>query len=245
MRTWRRVSGRRVGRVIAVVACCALLLASLACSAGAAGEAGASAQPTDPSGSYTVSGTNPDGSAYNGRLEVVRAGDTYTLTWMVGSNVSGIGVVRGNALAAAYPAESCLIALYDISTGGGLEGSWATAQGPTVSPESAAPMQPNLAGAVAGRYTFSGTAADGSPYQGEMEVSPDGVLYNVTQQSGTADLIGTGIVVGRQFAVSFGTQPGCGVIIYAIGQGQLAGTWGLRSAPAVLGAETATGIITP
>ena len=51
-------------------------------------------------GTYSVAGTNPNGSKYTGTVVVQATGDTYLATWTVGgSNSVGRGVLLGTTLA--------------------------------------------------------------------------------------------------------------------------------------------------
>jgi hypothetical protein len=51
-------------------------------------------------GTYSVAGTNPNGSHYAGTVVVEATGDTYLVTWTVGgSNSVGRGVFLGTTLA--------------------------------------------------------------------------------------------------------------------------------------------------
>jgi hypothetical protein len=82
---------------------------------------------------YSVQGTNPDGTAYHGAFEGVRQPDgAWVLTWRIGASVvRGIGLVQGEVLAVAYPADGGApgVATYRILPDGRLEGSWTIGEG--------------------------------------------------------------------------------------------------------------------
>lgn len=56
-----------------------------------------------PVGDYSVSGSNPDGSAYSGAVTVQKTGDTYKVTWTVGDkNYAGTGIGNDEFIAVSY-----------------------------------------------------------------------------------------------------------------------------------------------
>src|SRR5712692_2570118 len=58
--------------------------------------------PPDIAGKYSVVGTNANGSAYKGELEVIRHGDVYQFRWSGGATYDGIGVQLGDVIAVAF-----------------------------------------------------------------------------------------------------------------------------------------------
>lgn len=75
-------------------------------------------------GSFDVSGTNPDGSNYKGKLIIKKGGnDTYQFAWSVGTEYIGTGVKMGDFLAAGSGAKQCGFVIYEIK-GNTLEGKW-------------------------------------------------------------------------------------------------------------------------
>src|SRR5947208_8858797 len=48
--------------------------------------------PPDIAGKYNVTGTNPNGSAYKGELEVIKHGDVYQFRWSGGASYDGVGI---------------------------------------------------------------------------------------------------------------------------------------------------------
>src|SRR5437867_561522 len=55
--------------------------------------------PPNIAGKYNVAGTNPNGSAYKGALEVIPHGDVYQFRWSAGNQSDGVGVVNGDVVA--------------------------------------------------------------------------------------------------------------------------------------------------
>lgn len=75
-------------------------------------------------GSFDVSGTNPDGSQYKGKLLIKKGGnDTYLFAWAVGKEYIGTGVKMGDFLAAGAGAKQCGFVIYEIKDNT-LEGKW-------------------------------------------------------------------------------------------------------------------------
>jgi hypothetical protein len=94
----------------------------------------ATEQPAiDVSGSYTVNGTNPNGSPYTGTAAIHANGDgSYTMTWTITDTeaYSGKGSVSGNIFTVNWTAGSLLgTATYTIQSDGSMVGTWSTSDG--------------------------------------------------------------------------------------------------------------------
>lgn len=80
------------------------------------------------SGLYDVSGTNPDGSLYNGTMQLSQVGGTsFRVTWTVGNNtIEGVGMVSGLTLAVVFSLgeNQTAMGMYDLRPGGELSGIW-------------------------------------------------------------------------------------------------------------------------
>jgi hypothetical protein len=80
-------------------------------------------------GQYTVSGTNPDGSTYTGRLTIQKTDFGYQLTWSIGDLLyTGTGTVVGDLLTATWrgvDGEGQLV--YTRDDQGVLSGTWTVA----------------------------------------------------------------------------------------------------------------------
>lgn len=97
-----------------------------------------------PTGVYHVTGTNPDGTPYQGTLTVERLGDTYTLTWETGSTViEGVGLLQGNILSAGW---DCGVITYRVQEDGSMEGIWALCGAGNTGTERAVPQRPGVQG---------------------------------------------------------------------------------------------------
>ena len=88
-----------------------------------------SAFAVDLEGTYTVKGTNPDGSKYSGTAEItVTSNNTCRIVWDVGTESSGICMRNGIALAAAYELKDKVgLVIYEIRDDGVLDGIWTVA----------------------------------------------------------------------------------------------------------------------
>lgn len=79
---------------------------------------------TDGVGTMDVTGTNPDGSAYKGKLTVTKgANDVYQFAWDTGTKFIGTGVRMDRYLAAGSGAKQCGFVIYEVK-GDTLEGKW-------------------------------------------------------------------------------------------------------------------------
>jgi hypothetical protein len=91
----------------------------------------------DPIGDYRVEGNNPGGGAkYTGTVTVEKSGDTYRVTWVVGSTrYIGTGIGDKNFLAVSYTSgNETGLALYG-EDGGNWVGIWTNAGGRTLGAE--------------------------------------------------------------------------------------------------------------
>lgn len=89
------------------------------------------AHAQDIGGSYTVEGTNHNGSTYEGTAEITLTSDTTCeIHWVTGSTEShGICSRNNNAFAAAYVlGDSIGLVIYKVNADGSMEGLW-TIQG--------------------------------------------------------------------------------------------------------------------
>lgn len=84
---------------------------------------GWTAHAADLTGNYRVNGRNPDGSAYEGSVQIVDNGGAVAMSWQVGSTYSGVGVVQGRVLSVNWGSDAQVI--YVINADGTLYGTWA------------------------------------------------------------------------------------------------------------------------
>ncbi len=75
-------------------------------------------------GILNITGTNPGGSTYKGKLTVTKGGnDVYQFAWETGTKFIGTGVKMGSYLAAGSGAKQCGFVIYEVR-GDTLEGKW-------------------------------------------------------------------------------------------------------------------------
>lgn len=79
---------------------------------------------TDLDGKYTIKGTNTDGKAYEGTLEVAQDGAGYSFKWNAGTVLTGFGIRAGNLVAVGFGGSKCAFVGYDVKPDGTLDGKW-------------------------------------------------------------------------------------------------------------------------
>lgn len=79
---------------------------------------------------------------------------------------------------------------------------------------------------ITGEYACTGTGADNASYSVSLEVERDGDTYALTWATpqGTTG-VGIGLLKNGVLSVIFQTPNGIGLASYAVGKGQLDGTW--------------------
>jgi hypothetical protein len=92
---------------------------------------------TDLAGGYDVTGTNPDGKDYKGKLKISPEGSGYKFEWNTPALVSGFGVKQGNFVAAGLGGKQCGFVSYEIKPDGSLDGKWGGAASTTFGTETA------------------------------------------------------------------------------------------------------------
>lgn len=174
-------------------------------------------------GKYNIVGSNPDGGAYKGTLEVIAHGDVYQFRWNAGVQYDGVGVVNGNVVAVAFAnganGKGCGVVDYEIKSGGTLDGRW----GYWGVNEAGTEKATRTGGAgLEGDYDATGKNPDGKEYKAKLTVEPAGNLYRFVW-SNNSD--GMGIKQGSNIAVGIGGAR-CGFVAYEIKSDGLEGIWG-------------------
>jgi hypothetical protein len=87
------------------------------------------AQAASLNGSYSCTGTNPNGSTYNGTVVISRVeGIRYRFDWSIsGQHFSGTGVLDGDTISVDWGQASPVI--YRVGNNGVLHGTWANGRG--------------------------------------------------------------------------------------------------------------------
>lgn len=183
----------------------------------------APAAPKDIAGKYTVTGSNPDGGAYKGTLEVISHGGVYQFRWSAGAQYDGVGVTNGNVVAVAFAdganGKGCGVVDYEITGDGTLDGKW----GYWGVDEAGSEKATRVGGSsLAGDYDAVGKNPDGKEYKAKLTVEPGGNLYRFVWSNGSD---GVGIKQGTNVAVGIGGKR-CGFVAYQIKSDGLEGIWG-------------------
>ena len=86
---------------------------------------------SDLEGPYDVTGSNPDGKDYTGKLNVKKEGAGYRFAWTVaGESFNGFGIRGADMIAVGLGPSKCGFVGYDIKSDGTLDGKWGS-QGTT------------------------------------------------------------------------------------------------------------------
>jgi hypothetical protein len=114
----------RYGPILALVA---IIFASALSAASAEVRV---AQVASITGSYSVSGTNPDSSTYSGSVVVSQlGGNRYRFDWSIAGNqtFTGTGALNGNTISVDWGQDAPVI--YQVGSNGVLNGTWANGRG--------------------------------------------------------------------------------------------------------------------
>ncbi len=94
-------------------------------------------------GTYSVHGTNADGSSYSGTAEITWNGPACSISWQTGgSNSTGACLLTGNSFGAAYQlGDAPGLAVYELQPDGTLKGQWTTIGAPGIGSETLSPSK--------------------------------------------------------------------------------------------------------
>ena len=197
----------------------------------AAGEEKAPAETAEPeevapktidlAGVYRVEGTNPNGSKYRGMVALAQNNDQFNFTWWIGKDVfRGTGHFAGKMLVVNWGDKTPVI--YTFGDEGALDGEWADGSA-TETLDLVANAAPGDIGLSEGSYRVDGKNADGSGYQGNVEITGQGKDYHLTWQVGSSSYEGDGKLAGNLLTVDWGSST---PVVYALKpDGSLAGLW--------------------
>jgi hypothetical protein len=80
--------------------------------------------PPDLAGRYRCEGMNPDGTAYQGVVEITKLRDTFRVAWkMDDGSVLGVGIFSGGVFAVSYFGGAPAVVVYKVD-GTRLVGEW-------------------------------------------------------------------------------------------------------------------------
>jgi hypothetical protein len=91
---------------------------------GVLGSTAAPDSPPDLVGVYRCDGMNPDGTAYQGVVEIKKVRDTFRVAWMMDDgSVMGVGIYSGGVFAVSYFGGAPAVVVYKVD-GNRLVGEW-------------------------------------------------------------------------------------------------------------------------
>jgi hypothetical protein len=184
-------------------------------------EEDAAPETIDLAGVYRVAGTNPNGSKYRGMVALTQNKDQFNFTWWIGKDVfRGSGHFAGKMLVVNWGDKTPVI--YTFGDEGALDGEWADGS----ASETLEPVANAAPGDIAlseGTYKVEGKNADGSAYEGTVEIERQGKSYHLSWAVGSSSYEGTGKLAGNLLTVDWGSST---PVVYALGKdGGLIGLW--------------------
>jgi hypothetical protein len=87
-------------------------------------------------GEYDVTGKNPQGKDYKGKLSVKAAGAGFAFDWD-GGKLAGFGIKQGDKVAVGLGKKECGFVSYEVGSDGTMTGKWGTVGTTTVGSETA------------------------------------------------------------------------------------------------------------
>ena len=96
---------------------------------------------TDLEGDYDITGKNPEGKEYKGKLKVKKDGDGFTFAWDAGNSFEGFGIRAGNYVAVGFGGAKCAFVGYDVQSDGTLDGRWGSQASKKFGTETAKPKK--------------------------------------------------------------------------------------------------------
>jgi hypothetical protein len=81
----------------------------------------------DVAGSYTGSGTNPDGSGYDTEVVITKTGQTYSVQWYFDGNLGydGVGIMKNGLFCVGFAnPDGYGVVVYEVGDDGSLVGVW-------------------------------------------------------------------------------------------------------------------------
>lgn len=195
----------------------------------------------DTTGTWNITGTFSDGTAYEGTMTVTPNADQTTalVEQQIGdSSYSGLGIVDGDVFSVVLGPDGCGLGAYVIQDNGDLVGRWTAVGQTALGTETATPIN------IAGSHNLSGTNPDDTTYSGSLEVTANNQVHTFDYTIGDQTFPGVGILRGNVISVGFGGDE-CSVASYFVyPDGQLVGMWSVVGANTT-GTENAVRTDTP
>ncbi|MFB2838578.1 hypothetical protein [Floridanema evergladense] len=191
---------------------------------------------TSPVGTWTITAAKTtDETPYFGTVQIHQMGEIYSMSWLTTlGDYPGIAFFENGNLYAACSADAAYgVSLYQINSDGTLDGKWATGYCTgIVETEKAVGGTPNQ---VAGTYNVQGTFKNTSIYEGVLQVTSLGEIYQVSWLVGH-EYKGVGLQVNDQLIVAWGEGTVFG-LHYQIEGDRATGNWAMREST-TLGTES-------
>lgn len=191
-------------------------------------------------GRYAIEGTNPNGGAYQGTLEITKPGEYYDVEWVVADTViTGTGLLRQNVFSVSWGGARCVAQYYELQADGSLDGVWFWISRPdSLGTEYLAPLDDGSENLLVGTHEMTGVNPDGDSYEGTAEVSVNGSVYSITWYVEDEVLPATGVRQGNVISVGWGDDS-CNIASYIVEEdgNKLNGIW-TNVGEALLGTET-------
>lgn len=202
-------------------------------------------------GDYTVVGTNPDGSAYEGSLAITSESYHHSLNWQIGGTTyTGVGLLRGGVMGVGFGGDTCGVTTYNITQAGHLDGDIFYPGYERQGWETARRLDPVLGAygeSIAGSYLVVDRQNPSGERFTDVEVGltltpvgeeGHGALYDVRWDFPDGTFMnGIGIYLYNTLSVGFGGES-CGVVAYEASESTLDGWWAVVGGRA-LGTEAA------
>ncbi len=96
----------------------------------------------DVAGTYTGSGTNPDGSKYDTEVVITKTGQSYSVQWYFDGNLgyAGVGIMKNGLFCVGYASpDGYGVVVYEVMDDGSLEGIWTGPGAQTLGSETLTP----------------------------------------------------------------------------------------------------------
>jgi hypothetical protein len=147
--------------------------------------------------------------------------DQFNFTWWIGKDVfRGSGHFAGKMLVVNWGDKTPVI--YTFGDEGALDGEWADGSA-TETLELVASAAPSDIALSEGSYKVEGKNADGSAYEGSVEIERQGTGYHLSWEVGRSSYEGQGKLAGSLLTVDWGSST---PVVYALGtDGSLTGLW--------------------
>lgn len=191
---------------------------------------------TTPVGTWTITAAKTsDEAPYSGTVQIHQMGQVYSMSWLTSlGDYPGIAFFEnGNLYAACSSNPAYGISLYQINSDGTLDGKWAAANNTgIVDTEKAVGGTPNQ---VAGTYNVQGTMGKNGSYEGVLQVTPLGEIYQISWVVGF-EYQGVGLQVNDRLIVAWGEHEVFS-LHYQIQGDRAIGNWAMRE-HSTLGTET-------